>query len=167
MVVLPYPGNGVLADPEPFGQRPGRPVRRGVIRGLFQCDPHHLSHRPFRQPRSTAPALGDHPHPGHTQLAEPPPPPPHCVGVDPRNDGRSPSLATPSAAHNSALAWTTPRCGSDVERAIFSNEPRCSLDTDKRRCALHDPHPTPPDYFNDGPLARTRLDELELGGSTE
>ena len=40
------------------------------------------------------------------------------------------SLATPSAAHNSALAWTTPRCGSDVERAIFSNEPRCSLDTD-------------------------------------
>ena len=40
------------------------------------------------------------------------------------------SLATPSAAHNSALAWTTPRCGSDVERAIFSNEPRSSLDTD-------------------------------------
>ena len=36
-------------------------------------------------------------------------------------------VPTPSAASNSALAWTTLRCPSVVERAIFSSADRCSL----------------------------------------
>lgn len=38
------------------------------------------------------------------------------------------SLATPSPAHNKALACRAVRCDNDIERAIRSNSPRSSSD---------------------------------------
>ncbi len=43
-VVPPDPGHGVLADPQPSGQRARRPMRGGAVGSLGQCHPHYLGH---------------------------------------------------------------------------------------------------------------------------
>ena len=74
VMVPPDPSHGVLADPEPLRQRTGRPMCRPVLRCLFQGDSHHLSHRPFPQPRPTASSRRDPANTLHTLLDETSPP---------------------------------------------------------------------------------------------
>jgi len=55
VVIGSDPGDGVLADPEPCGQGPGGPVRRGISGLLMAGDPHDLGHHSFRQAGMSTP----------------------------------------------------------------------------------------------------------------
>lgn len=81
VMVGPDARHGVFADPHPGSQRSGRPVRRGVLRCLFQRDADHLGHRPRRQPRFPATTFADHPDLVDAPLDETAPPCPHRVGI--------------------------------------------------------------------------------------
>ena len=64
VVVPPDPGHRVLADPVPGRHRPGRPVRRAVIRGRrAACHRTTASTVPWRQPGLAAPPRRDPAHP--------------------------------------------------------------------------------------------------------
>ena len=82
-MVLPDLRDRAVTDPDPAAQGPGRPVRRPVGRLLGQRDPDDLGDHPFGQPRLAAPALGDHPDPGHAPLGEALPPRPDGVRAHP------------------------------------------------------------------------------------
>src|SRR5665811_1387768 len=81
VVIGPDPGDGVLSDPEAFGQRAGSPVRRGVIGGLMAGDAYDLGHRPLRQGGFATSSVRDHPDAVGTLVGEPRPPPTHRVRV--------------------------------------------------------------------------------------
>jgi hypothetical protein len=123
-VIGPYLGDRVLAQPDPLGQRPRRPVRAAVVRRLLTGHPDDLRDRSLRQWGPAAPTLGDLPDTVHTLLGEPDPPPPDRVRADLTAAGDL-LISHAVAANSNALACTTWRCGSDEEPAIRVSSARC------------------------------------------
>src|ERR1019366_3674579 len=81
VVVGPDPDDGVLTDPETFGQGPCRPTGRGVLGGLVECNALDLGHGSLRQSGFATSSLRDYPDPVGTLVSEPGPPPQHRVRV--------------------------------------------------------------------------------------
>ena len=143
-MVPPDPGHGVLADPQPAGQRSGCPVRQlvvGVVRVTLE---EALGHVPS----------GSHDRRPRLAAIRPTPSTPRSAKRRRRARTESPVVphrratslvATPSATSSSARACITIRCGSDVERAILSSDNPLVVGHRQRRSSdrCHTHHDTP------------------------
>ncbi len=117
------------ARAHPSALTQSRPVRRGVLEGFLTRDPHHLGHGSLGQPRPR-PGSPTRPAPSTPSRSNPAPLTTNAVVGRPAASIHHVG-AHPFGGQQQPLAWATVRCGTEVQRAMRSNDSRCSSDTAK------------------------------------